>query len=213
MASRRPLTYFGYLSPIVGLGLVSLAALVDPQFNWESRSLSSIGEATGRSLFALGTADQIAFLLFNGGLIIAGGLALPFAYRLWAADDDRRPVYAYAVLVVALLSMAGIGIAYLDGPFDAIHLPLANLLFFSLTFTLWLFGTGRVLQGRERYGLAWIWIANAHAFAWVLWIIGEALVFTNDDYWTWFAVPEYVGAILFGAWILLQARIVETRSD
>ncbi|MFT4957792.1 MAG: putative membrane protein [Halobacteriales archaeon] len=210
MAPQRQLAYFGYLAPIIALGFVTVAALADPKFSWQSRSLSSIGEATNQSLFALGSLDQIAFLLFNGGLLLGGVLGLPFMYGLWLSEGKPKQVYGYVALATTLASMAGVGIAYLDGPLDSIHLIFATLLFFSLTFTLWFFGTGRVIQGRSRYGLTWIWIANVHAIVWVVWIMLEGLVWTNDSYWTWFAVPEYVGAVLIGAWIVGQAWLIRT---
>lgn len=210
MARRRQWAYFGYLAPIVGLGSVTLATLIDPQFSWQSRSLSSIGEATNQSLFALGSPDQIAFLLFNGGLVVGGVLGVVFMYGLWLSEVEPKPVYGYVALGATLASMAGVGIAYLHGPLNAIHLLFATMLFFSLTFTLWFFGTGRVIQGRTRYGLAWIWTANVHAVFWVVWIMLEGLVWTNDSYWTWFAIPEYVGALLISAWMVGQAWLIRS---
>lgn len=197
----------GYVAPTVSIGFVFLATVIDPQFSWRTRSLSSIGEATGKSLFALGSADQIAFVLFNAGLFLTAILGLPFAYVLWLDAKERFERAGTVLLVLSLLGAMGVGIAYLDGPYAGLHFPMALTLFFGVALTLWAHGSGLVQRTRGRAGLTAIWMANIYVIFWVLWMILEAVVWTGDgDVWTYFAVPEFVAAVALGIWVVMQAR-------
>lgn len=205
--TRRLLTRFGYVAPVVSVGFVLLSTIVDPKFSWESRSLSSIGEATGTSLLALGSLDQLAWTLFNSGLFLAGFLGVPFLAVLWLEAQGRIERIGVVTMALTLIGSMGVGVSYLDGPYAFIHFPMAALFFFGLTFTIWIYNTGLVQRTGANTGLGGIWLANAHVFGWIVWMILEAMVFTGDgDVWTWFAVPEFVGAVVFGSWVVLQAR-------
>lgn len=202
------LALFGYLAPGVSLGAIVIATVVDPLFSWRTRSLSSMGEATGTGLLTL-SADQAAFAQFNGGLVLAGVLGAPFVYVLWRDATTRLERLGAGLYGLTGLSMVGVGIAYLDGPVASLHFLAALGVFFGLTVTLWVHGTGLARRTGGTAGLGAIWMANAHALLWVLWIMAEAFAFTGDgDTWTYFAVPEFVGAVLFGVWVALQARRV-----
>lgn len=215
----RQLAYFGYLAPATSIGLILIASFVDPQFSWATRSLSSMGESTGRSLFAIGSADQLAWLLFNGGLFAGGLLGIPFIVLLYGEARNRWERLGATWFGVALLAMAGVGVAFLESdaapaPFDAFHFPFAALLFFSIALAPWIHASGMITAGEKRSGLGVIWMANLYVIQWVIWIILEAMVWTGDDVWTYFAVPEFVGAIVVGVWagwlatrILRDARV------
>jgi len=203
------LAQLGYVAPILSVGFIFLGTVVDPAFNWRSRSLSSIGKATGQSLLALGSLDQLAFTLFNGGLLLAPLLGIPFAYLLWTDAAGRTERAAIVLMVVTLLSNGGVGVAYLDGPFASLHFLTAMGAFFGTQITLWVHGSGLVLRGASRSGLQAIWLSNVAAIVWVVWMLLEAFLFTGDgDTWTYFAVPEFVAALAFGSWVVLQARRV-----
>jgi len=203
------LAQLGYVAPILSVGSIFLGTVVDPAFNWRSRSLSSIGKATGQSLLALGSLDQLAFTLFNGGLLLAPLLGIPFAYLLWTDAAGRTERAAIVLMVVTLLSNGGVGVAYLDGPFASLHFLAAMGAFFGTQVTLWVHGSGLVLRGASRSGLQAIWLSNVAAIVWVVWMLLEAFLFTGDgDTWTYFAVPEFVAALAFGSWVVLQARRV-----
>ncbi|WP_267639412.1 DUF998 domain-containing protein [Haloarchaeobius amylolyticus] len=205
--TRRTLDYLGLVAPTLALGTLFLATVVDPKFDWATRSLSSMGEATPHPLFALGSADQLAFLLFNGGLLLGAALGLPFALRLWRLARNTAERVGVGFLVVALVAMAGVGIAYLDGPVASLHFLAAVSFFLFGTFALLAYGTGTVLAGEARRGLAVLWGGIGHLLAWVLWVVLEALAFTGDgDTWTYFAVPEAVGAVVFGVFVFTMAR-------
>lgn len=201
----RRLAALGYVGPPVSLALLVLSTVLDPLFSWRSRSLSSIGEATGTAITAT-TADQLAFSLFNGGLLVAGLLGVGFAAVLWVETATRLERVGVGVLAVTMLSNVGVAVAYLDGPFTGGHFVAALGVFFGLTVTMWVYGTALVRRTGGEHGLPSIWMANVHILAWVFWMIAEALVFTGDgDTWTYFAVPEFVGASLLGLWVVVQA--------
>jgi hypothetical membrane protein len=196
----RKLAYFGYLAPVVSIGLVLAASIVDPKFSWATRSLSSMGEATGLGLLAVGSSNQLAWLLFNGGLFAGGLLGIPFVALLYSTGSNRLERIGAAWFGVALFAMACVGFAYLDGPYNVLHFPFAALLFFSIALAPWVHGSGLVQAGDVNGGLKTIWLANFYAIQWVVWIILEAIVWQGDDTWTYFAVPEFVGAIAVGVW-------------
>ncbi|WP_435349467.1 DUF998 domain-containing protein [Haloarchaeobius sp. HRN-SO-5] len=204
---RRTLASFSLLAPGLALATLLLSTLVDPLFSWRSRSLSSMGEATGEALLTVTNADQVAFLLFNGGLVVGGLLGLPFAVLLWLDAEngiERAGVVAFAL---ALLSMAGVGVAYLDGPVASLHFPFAAGFYLLATVALLSYGTGVVLARETGLGLAVLALGVAHLLQWAVWVLLEATVWTGDDVPTYFAVPEAVGAVLFGGWVLLMARV------
>lgn len=203
---RDRLLAFGYPAVLFGVGFVFLGTLIDPAFSWETRSLSSIGEANGKGLLALGSTDQLAFLLFNGGLLLGGLTGLPFMIGLGRATEGRASTVGTGLGLLTLVGMFGVGVAYLDGPLNALHFPFATTLFFGLTFTMWAFGTALVLGDDRLYGVGTIWLSNAQVVFWVLWVIAEAMAFTGDDVWTYFAVPEFVAALFFGGWVVATAR-------
>jgi|GEM_PF-1469804 len=215
---RRTLAYFGFAAPAVSIGLILLSTFVDPKFSWASRSLSSIGEATGLELLAVGSANQLGWVLFNGGLFAGGLLGLPFVALLFV--DGRNTLEKVGALWFGfgLLSMAGVGIAFLNGPdvaapFAAFHFVFASALFFSIAIAPWIHASGMALAGDVREAVGVIWLANLYAIQWVVWIILEAMVFTGDgNTWTYFAVPEFVGAVTVGVWAAWLANRTLQRS-
>lgn len=201
--TRRSLLRFGYPAVFVGVGVVFLATLIDPAFSWETRSLSSIGEATDAGF---GSTDRIAFLLFNGGLLLGGLVGIPFVVGAGSVLDGRVSTVATGLGVITLLGMAGVGIAYLDGPLASLHFLFATMLFMGQTLTMWAFGSAMVLDGDPEFGVLSIWISNVQLLFWIFWIIAEAMAFTGDDVWTYFAVPEFIAALAFGTWVIGTAR-------
>jgi len=208
---RRTLAAFGLAAPAASIGLVFLATLVDPKYSWATRSLSSMGESTGLSLLAVGDPNQLAWVLFNGGLFAGGLLGLPFVALLVIDGRNRTEKLGAIWFGFALVCMSGVAVAFLESdaapaPFDELHFLFAALLFFSIAIAPWIHGSGMVAAGDARAGLASIWLANVYAVQWVVWIILEAMVFTGDgDTWTYFAVPEFVGALAIGGWAIWLA--------
>ncbi|MFB6178262.1 MAG: DUF998 domain-containing protein [Halorientalis sp.] len=204
--TRRLLAAFGYVAPVVSISFVVLATLIDPKFAWQTRSLSSLGEATGTSVLALSSGNQLAFDLFNAGLFLTGLLGLPFVVALWGDTESRIERAGIGMLVVTMLGLMGVGVSFLDGPFDQFHFPSASVFFFGVALTLWIFSSGSIKRTGGERGLGFVWLANVYVLQWVIWMILEATAFSGDDVWTWFAVPEFAAALVLSAWIVTQAR-------
>lgn len=203
---RRVLALFGYAAAFVPLSSVTLATVLDPAFSWRSRSLSSIGEATETSLVALSSLDQVAFDLFNGGLLLSGLLGGPFVVALWLDADTRFERAGVVSLAVTLLGNVGVGVAYLDGPYTSAHFLAAMTFFYGVAVTLWLHGSGLVRRTDGDRGVGTLWLANGYVLTWALWILVELQAYPDDDVLTWFAVPEYAAAVAIAVWVAAQAR-------
>ena len=197
-ASRRRLaTNCGFAAAIVPLGAILLATLVaaPETFTWRGRALSDMGRAGTRT-----------FPLFNGGLILGGLLGIPFGWRLWIATRNRLDRVGVALLWVATVALVGIGVFFLGH--DAyylgteLHSPVALLFFGLAPFAQWCYGSGLVLAGDARLGLASFWLGIVHPLAWLGWLLSRA---GAADSSAWFAVPEFVAAVAFGGWVFLLA--------
>lgn len=202
---KRSLAVFGYIAPLVSVGCITLGTILDPKFTWRSRSLSSIGEATSTSLLTP-TLDQVAFTLFNGGLVLAALLGAPFVIALWLDARRHAERAGVGLLAVTLAGNAGVGVAYLDGPFDPLHFLTAMVSFFGVALTIWVHTSGVIHRISTTDGVRLFWVANAYVLVWVFWIALELVAFQSDDVLTWFAVPEYAAGVALGIWTISQAR-------
>lgn len=181
----RVALWSGIAGSLVGFTATLLATLLSPSFSWTANALSDLG--------APGAANP---WLFNGGLIAAGLIALPFAWTLYSAAShaiERLGAVAFAATVVDL-SLIG---AFPEG--TDLHFPLAVGYFTLLTFALWIHGSGTVLAGDARRGLVFIWLGIGHVLAWVLWTwVGTDGV----------AIPELVGSVILLVWVARSTQWV-----
>jgi hypothetical membrane protein len=170
------------LAPAASLVGIGLAIALTPSFSWASSALSDLGRAGAPVPW-----------LFNGGLILGGLLALPFAWWRWRRASNPLARLAAIGLAGTGLALAGVG-RFPTG--TALHLPLAAGFYLLLTYTLFLDGSGRVLAGSVARGLAWIWVGVVHFSGWLLWAFSGI---------GGLAVPEAFGALLLTAWLLASA--------
>ncbi|MDL5360713.1 DUF998 domain-containing protein [Halalkalicoccus sp. NIPERK01] len=173
------------LAPAVAVVAILGAALVAPEFSWTDGALSDLG--------APGTPTA---WLFNGGLVLAALLGVPFATALAAGARTRLDGLAAASLVVTLALLAGVGLFPSGHP---LHLPVAVGFYLGATLALWIDGTSSVVVGEPRFGLGTIWLANLHVLQWLAWAVGLRAG-------SGLAVPEAIGAALFAAWVLARGR-------
>ena len=95
VSARRAATAAGVCTPVTTLLTVAVATALTDAYDWPTDPFSVIG-----------TLDGPAALAFNLGLILAGALALPFAWRLWTAS--RRALGVLYALLGVSLAVAGL---------------------------------------------------------------------------------------------------------
>ncbi|WP_122089380.1 DUF998 domain-containing protein [Halalkalicoccus subterraneus] len=169
------------LAPAVAAVAIVGATLSAPEFSWAGDALSDLGAPGAPTAW-----------LFNGGLIVAGVLGLPFAAVLVASARHRLDWLVAAVLALTLGTLAGVGLFPSGHPY---HLPVAAGFYLGATLTLWIDGTTGVLTDEPRFGLAAIWLANLHVLQWLAWAAGLRVG-------PGLAIPETIGAALFAVWVL-----------
>ncbi|NHN48890.1 DUF998 domain-containing protein [Halostella sp. JP-L12] len=182
--TRRIAAATGLASAALALGGILVATLVSSSFTWAGAALSDMGRP--------GTGT---YWLFNGVLIAAGALGVPFAYALLADAGNLVQRVGVGLFLVTVAAMAMVGVFHLP---KAGHGVVAVTHYVGATLFLWVWGTGEALAGRVRRGLATVWLANAHVLAWATWVGSVAP--------RWFAAAEYAGALAFGGWVVVTAR-------
>jgi hypothetical membrane protein len=181
---RRVAAVSGVAASTVSFGGIALAIALAPWFSVRVNALSDLGVAEGA---AVATA-------FNGGLILAGVLALPYGWALWTAGDDAAGRAVAAAFVFAALLMSGVGAFPAD---TSPHVPVAIGFYLALTVVLAVDGVRRRATTVGRLaGVA----AAAHLAQWWLYVAGVRLG-------PGLAVPELVGAALLVAWVLVGSPV------
>jgi hypothetical membrane protein len=171
-------TAAGVAAPAVAVGSILLATLVSPTFTW-----------TGSALSDLGAPGAPTAALFNGGLVLGGALALPFAVRLVGAARNRLEVAGGGLFGLAALALAGVGAFPLDTPQ---HAPVAIAFFLLLSLSLWTYGAGNAVAGDRRLGAVTALLGLLNLAAWVVY----AALFDGLG----LALPEAVGTAVLAAW-------------
>lgn len=188
----------GLIAPAIAAVTILAATLVDPGFVWADDALSNLGELpAGESITLSFLAESPEFALFNGGLILTGIVGLAFAWRLWADAENWFLRIGALQFAGALIALALVGVYYIPRePHGAVAIAhyLLGIVF------LWTHGTGSVLAGRVRWGLVTIWLGIVHLVAWLVW----AALLTGPI--PGLAIPETVGAAIFGGWAAVAAR-------
>lgn len=180
---RRAGTWLGVAALAISLLGIGIAVALAPWFSPTANALSDLG--------ARGEASAPAF---NYGLIAGGTLGVGFAARLWPDAPGRLGRGGVAVLGVSFVCLALIGVFPTPHPY---HLPVAVAFFTLFTYGLFVYGSGEALAGRVRAGIGTVWLGIAHVTGWIVWAVAgpEGL-----------AVPEMVGTILLGVWVVATTR-------
>jgi len=186
---RRIAAATGVVAPVLAVGSFVLATVLSPSFTWAGTALSDMGRP-----------GEPTYWLFNGGLVAAGVVGVPFAHAL--ATTARNAVHraGVAAFVVAVACMGLVGVLHLP---RAGHgaVAVGHYLFATVTLVVW--GAGDVRAGDRRRGLATAGLGVGHLAMWVGW--GATLAPA------YFAVAEAVGAAVFAGWILGTARRLLSR--
>ncbi len=191
----------GFVAPAVAVGAIVLATIIaaPETFTWHDRALSDMGRTGTRT-----------FWLFNGGLIVAGVVGIPFVWR-FVRESQNRVERAGAVLTgVAVVGMIGVGIFFLGHTEYYLETDLhgiAALTVFGVApVAQFVAGAGQVVAGDRWLAIASFWFGIVQLLSWIIWLgyrSGAA------DPWAWFAVPEMVAAVAFAGWIVSIALTME----
>lgn len=181
-----PTRVAGLLAPAATLGCVLAATVVAPEFSW-----------TGDALSDLGVGARTA-PLFNGGLLVGGLLALPYAVALGRAARGTIGRAAATGFALAAVAMGLVG-AFPTG--HPLHLPAAVAFYLLLTATLAVDGASR----RDApTGAASLALAAVHVVVWAAWAAG---VRPGPG----LAIPEAVGAASLALWVWIASPAAPLR--
>ncbi|MFB6084588.1 MAG: DUF998 domain-containing protein [Halorientalis sp.] len=196
--AERVSAWAGLVAPFLSLGGVVLATLVSPSFAWTVNALSDLGALDGP------VATDLTRLLFNGGLIAGGLVALGFGYALYLAARNLVELAGIGLFGLTTLSMALIGVFPL--PRDA-HTLVALSFYILLSFALWVYGAGNYLAGERTRGGVTVGLGILNAGTWAVWL--STGPFSRPG----LALPEIVGALALAGWTLGTALSVRERLD
>lgn len=178
---RRVAWLTGVAATIVTHGSILLATRKSSSFGWADGTLSELGVEPG-----------VAWL-FNGGLVVGAVLMAPYAVALRTHGPERASRVRAGGFTLAAVSMGGVGVFPVGRP---LHDPLAIAFFLASAATLLTDGLDR---RRTPSGAVTLGAGLLIPVAWVLWAV--------TGLGTGIAVPEYVGLLLFGGWVVALSPI------
>jgi hypothetical membrane protein len=180
---ERAGTWLGVVAlGVSGLGIAA-AIVLAPWFSW-----------TGNALSDLGVRGETSAPVFNYGLIAGGLLGAGFAVRLRSDAPGSLGRAGVGIFALSFLSLALIGVFPTPHPY---HFPVSVGFFALFTYGLFVYGSGEALAGRVRHGIGTVWLGVTHVTVWVVWGVAG-----TDG----LAIPETVGALLLGIWVVATTR-------
>ncbi|MBX0302974.1 DUF998 domain-containing protein [Haloarcula salinisoli] len=174
---------------IAAIGIAG-AALASPTFAVTGNALSDLGQPGDP------VATPVTTLLFDGGLVLAGVVGLPFAVVLWRRSETRLGQAAVVPFSVALLGMVGVGLFPAGRP---LHLPAALTLYLASMVAMAVDGAGTALAGGRRRAAVTSSLVAVHVAGWWWWAASGPVLRPG------LAIPELLGAGVFAAWVVLIA--------
>lgn len=167
---------------LVSLAAILSAVFVSPTFTWTGSALSDLG--------APGTPTA---LLFNGGLLLTGLVALPFVAWVYRRGLNGLERVGSAVLGLSAVLSALVGVFPTGTPQ---HFPVALAFFLSIPVALWTRAAGSYRAGRPRDAAVGLLGGALDPAAWLVWgLYGRAVA-------PGLAIPELVGVLGLHAWTL-----------
>lgn len=178
---RRLEAGLGVASVAVSLCGIFLAAALSPWFSPFRHALSNLG--------AVGTDTAP---IFNGALLLGGGLGAGFVVALWDDAENAVQRAGLVFLFPAMVFMGLVGAFPLPRP---LHGVVAVSFFFLMTAGVLVWGGGDVAAGRPLRGGALVVAGALHVASWLWWGLlgwpGPGI-----------AVPELVGSAALAVWVL-----------
>jgi len=174
------------------------AVVASPDFAVTGNALSDLGRPGNPA------ATPVTTLFFDGGLVLAGVVGLPFAAVLWCERGHVLQRIAAVPLAVALVGMAGVGLFPAGRP---LHVPAAVTLYLASMVAMAVHGVGAALAEQGRRAVVTLSLVAVHVAGWWWWAASGPVLRPG------LAMPELVGAGVFAAWVLLTARWASRRTD
>ena len=174
---------------IAAVGIAG-AALASPEFTVTGNALSDLGQPGDPAATGVTTA------LFNGGLVLAAVVGLPFGATLWHESEHPLGRVGVVPFAVAMLGMAGVGL-FPAG--QALHVPAALGLYLASMVAMALDGVASALAGHRRRAGVTLSLVAVHVAGWVVWAAGGPVLRPG------LALPELLGAGVFAAWVVRTA--------
>lgn len=187
---ERASLFAGVTSVVLTNVAILAAVAASPAFRWSENALSNLGQPGTTSATPLTTA------LFGGGLILGGALGVAFAVALWTTARNLVQKLSVPVFVLAMVSLAGVGIFPQSQP---LHAPAAISFYLLSMVAMALSGAGALVSGRRPRGAVTLALVVAHVGVWWWWSTGGPIFRAG------LAIPELAGALVVTAWVLLVA--------
>jgi len=172
----------GILTPIIAFTCISAAIALYPPFSWTDNALSDLGVVEGA-----------VSMIFNGGLMLSGILALTFAIGVQNYLDKsvkgKVGAFLFALDAIALIAIG----AFPEG--TAPHYP-ASLAFFVL-FPIAMLFIGAVLVKKNEKPMA-VFSFLAAIFAIAVWVFQYTVGFGKGV-----AIPETLTSLAVSVWALV----------
>lgn len=172
----------GILTPIIAFTCISMAIALYPQFSWTDNALSDLGVVEGA-----------VSMIFNGGLMVSGILALAFAIGVQNYLNNsvigKVGAFLFALDAIALIAI---------GAFPektAPHFP-ASVAFFTLFPLAMLFIGIILIKKNEKPMAAFSFLAAIFSIA--IWVFQYTVGFGKGV-----AIPETLTALAVSAWALV----------
>ena len=181
----------GVVSVALTLAAIAGAVVAAPSFTLADNALSDLGQPGNAA------ATPVTTLLFDGGLIAGGVVGLPFAAVLWRGERHWLARSAAVPFVGALLGMAGVGLFPAGQP---LHVPAALTLYLGSMVAMGLDGLGTARSDLSRRAAGTFGLLALHVSGWWWWARGGPVLRPG------LAIPELLGAGVFGAWVVWTAR-------
>lgn len=166
----------GSLAPVITLGGILLATMLDPTFSWLHHALSD-----------LGVRDESA-LVFNGSLVLGGLLGGIYGIGVTSDSTSSTSRSVGIIFTVASIGLVGVGVFVIGHP---LHGPAAVGFYFLVTLAFLIDGVRRRTERTGQWALVLVAI---HVIIWASWWAGL---------WpgTGLALPEFAGALLLPMWM------------
>ncbi|MGQ9641125.1 MAG: DUF998 domain-containing protein [Candidatus Bathycorpusculaceae bacterium] len=173
----------GILTPIVAFSCIALAIVYYPPFSWTDNALSDLGIVEG-----------VTSLLFNGGLIVSGILALIFSTGVYIYMGENT-LGKVGALLFALDTVALTLIGVFPENIKPTHYIVSVVFFMLFPIAMFILTAAFMLGARVKIGLFTFSVA---AFAAVVWVIQWTVGFGSNV-----AIPEMLSALAAAAWAIV----------